>query len=70
VIVSNGVEVERLVPPVCDCCGAESAVIVVRLTGTAVVRRVCQSCLNDHDGRKGWPRYADVVGNFAVSARV
>jgi hypothetical protein len=69
-VISNGVEVERLAPPACDCCGAEPAVIVVTVTGAAVVRRVCQDCLMAHDGRRGWPLYADVVGRFARSIRV
>jgi hypothetical protein len=69
VIVSNGVEVEQLAPPTCDCCSAERAVIVVRVTGSAIVRRVCESCLIDHDGRRGWPRYADVSSSFARSTR-
>jgi hypothetical protein len=68
-IVSNGVEVERLAPPACDCCSAERAVVVVRVTGSAVVRRVCESCLIEHDGRRGWPRYADLIGGFAGATR-
>jgi hypothetical protein len=50
--------------------GAEPAVIVVTVTGAAVVRRVCQDCLMAHDGRRGWPLYADVIGRFARSIRV
>ena len=62
---SNGVEVERLVPPACDNCGAQPAVIVVRVKGTPVVREVCQPCLSENDGRVGWPFYADVIRGFA-----
>jgi hypothetical protein len=63
-IISNGVEVKQLTPPTCDTCGAEPAVIVVRVQGTPVVREVCQRCLIDNDGRIGWPCYADVVRGF------
>jgi hypothetical protein len=41
---------------------------VVRITGTPVVREVCQPCLIDNDGRTGWPVYADVVRGFTGSA--
>jgi hypothetical protein len=40
----------------------------VRITGTPVVREVCQPCLIDNDGRTGWPVYADIVQGFAGSA--
>jgi hypothetical protein len=63
-IASHGVDVERVAPPSCDNCGAEPAVIVVRVQGTPVVREVCQPCLIDNDGRTGWPFYADVVRGF------
>lgn len=59
-ITSNNVEVEPLVPPRCDNCTVQAAVVVVRITGTPVVREVCQPCLIDNDGRTGWPIYADI----------